>query len=104
MPVLNEAGQEVPKFLKSMAARGPVQNSGIVSSGQTRSDRDIGKRVLCERGLHYAKYQLDCNCCLSCECADQELQPEVEIQKIGADLAAFGAPTTTDDDPGFWSD
>ena len=30
--------------------------------------------------------------------------PGVEIQKIGADLAAFGAPTTTDDDPGFWSD
>ena len=109
--VLNEAGQEVPKFLKSMAgrrahfgsanlcwstnytvnrmclscatalraARGPVYNTdGPAFSGRPakRSDRDI-------------------------DCAE----PEPEVQKIGADLAAFGtAAAAADDDPGFWSD
>eukprot|EP01052_Picozoa_sp_SAG31_P000405 SAG31_NODE_12_length_38498_cov_21.161671_21_plen_445_part_00 len=40
--VLNEAGQDVPKFLKSMAARGPTPHGGIsMAKSRTPSDREI---------------------------------------------------------------
>ena len=40
--VLNEAGQDVPKFLKSMAARGPMPHGGGVGLGKPKaSDREV---------------------------------------------------------------
>merc|ERR1711988_1001199 len=40
--VLNEAGQEVPKFLKSMAARGPVSHGGAGGLSKPKaSDREV---------------------------------------------------------------